>query len=76
MDLLLPPSLKIKCFYEAIKSLEEVQNFLDSHMCFTEVSTTNSLIDCVAQLCTVDVKQSTLRDYFTLVMSQYCRIIS
>lgn len=59
-----PPPPKIGNYREAIESLEEIRNFLESHAHFTEASTANSLIDQVAQLHSAGVKQSTLHDYF------------
>ena len=35
---LLPPSLKIKTFKEAIDSLQDVKNFLERRSCFTDTS--------------------------------------
>ena len=51
---LLPPPPKIKNCKEAMESLEEVKNFLESRDCFTEASTA---IDQVAWLHSTNTKQ-------------------
>ena len=57
---LLPPPLKIVTFKEAIDSLQDVTNFLESRSCFTEATDTSCLIDRVAMLHSINARQSTL----------------
>ena len=57
------PPLKIRNFGEAIKSLEDVQVFLDSKGCNDEVTVITSAVDSVVSLhCTslAAARQSTL----------------
>ena len=61
---LLPPPLKIKTFKEAIDSLQDVKNFLENPLCFTEATDTSCLIDKIAMLHSVNARQSTLDEYF------------
>ena len=61
---LLPPPPKIRSCQEAIKSLEDVKNFLESRNCFTEATATCTLIDQVAKVHSVTARQSTLDDFF------------
>ena len=61
---LLPPPLKIVTFKEAIDSLQDVTNFLESRSCFYEATDTSCLIDRVAMLHSVNARQSTLDEYF------------
>ena len=64
-----PPALKIRSFREALESLEDVRNFLESRSCFPEVTVANTLIDSVAQLHTTSAcsRQSSICDFFSHV---------
>ena len=59
-----PPSPKIKNFKEAIKALEDVQIFLESHGCVDSAHKNSVLLNSVAADCVCSLKQSTL-DHFT-----------
>ena len=59
-----PPPPKIKRYHEALKSLKDVQAFLDNPSFFDEGRDTSSLIDCVAVLSTVNTG-STLDNFFS-----------
>ena len=63
---ILPPLPKVKCYHEALQSLKDVQAFLESRSFFDEASDTSFLIDRVAVLSTVNTKQSTLEDFFSI----------
>ena len=58
-----PPSTGIKTLKEAIKSIEDVQNFLDSHGYVSEATHASSLICSLTSLNTSS-KQTSLLDYF------------
>ena len=58
-----PPSTGIKTLKEAIKSIEDVQNFLDSHGYVSEATHASSLICSLTSLNTSS-KQTSLLDFF------------
>ena len=58
-----PPSTGIKTLKEAVKAIEDVQNFLDSHGHVSEATRASSLI-CSLTFLTTSSKQTSLLDYF------------
>ena len=62
-DVLSPP--KLKSFKETIQSLEDVQNFLQTHGCTHIALSVGNIIGTVAPIRYSSGKQQTLHDYFT-----------
>lgn len=59
-----PPVPKIKDFKEAIQTLEDVQNFLESRNCLEMATKTNTLINEVAAYQASTMRQTTLTHFF------------
>ena len=59
-----PPVPKINDFKEAIQTLEDVQNFLESRNCLEMATKTNTLINKVAAYQASTMRQTTLTHFF------------
>ena len=59
-----PPVPKIKDFKEAVQTLEDLQNFLESSNCLEMATKTNALINEVAAYHVSTMRQTTLIDFF------------
>ena len=60
-----PPILKIQTYKEALKSLEDVQQFLESRGHIEEALSLGSSIDRVAYIQLQCTSQTTIHDYFS-----------